>query len=115
MISCKPSIGDIWLAYVEFSDHPGVGKVRPVVVVDVREDLCVVVAAKVTSKDLCADGSGRCIPIIDWEQCGLRKPSYIRLDQRLELSFERLLRDKPIGVLPPIYIALIASELAGLD
>ena len=51
MTLCNPHIGDIWLAYVEFADYPEVGKVRPVIVVDVREDACVVLAAKVTSKD----------------------------------------------------------------
>ena len=57
MTSFRPSVGDIWFACVEFSDHPGVGKVRPVVV-DVQESRCTVVAAKVASKDLCSDGSG---------------------------------------------------------
>ncbi|MBQ9001888.1 MAG: hypothetical protein IJ087_08555 [Eggerthellaceae bacterium] len=52
MTSSRPEAGDIWLAYVEFSDHPGVGKVRPVVILDVFDDTCVAVAAKVTSKDL---------------------------------------------------------------
>ncbi|WP_165053390.1 type II toxin-antitoxin system PemK/MazF family toxin [Adlercreutzia sp. ZJ305] len=107
-------VGDVWLAYVEFADHPGAGKVRPVVVVDVRRDRCVAVAAKVTSKDLRADGSGRCVPIIDWDSCGLRKPSYIRLDQKLEIAFEGLLRDEPIGKLTWPYMEVIAKALAGL-
>ena len=38
MTSCEPAVGDVWLAYVEFSDHPGVGKVRPVVVIDVMDE-----------------------------------------------------------------------------
>ena len=38
MTSRDPEVGDIWLAYVEFSDRPGIGKVRPVVVVDVLVD-----------------------------------------------------------------------------
>lgn len=114
MTSSRPNPGEIWLAWVEFSDHPGVGKVRPVVVVDVEECICVVVAAKVTSKNLEADGSGECIPILDWKTCGLRKPSYIRLDQRLELPIEKLLRDAPIGALSQAYMAIIASALRGL-
>lgn len=51
MTLCNPRFGDIWLAYVGFVNHPGTGKVRPVVVVDAREDACVVLAAKATSKD----------------------------------------------------------------
>ena len=66
MTLCEPEVGDIWLAYVEFSDHPGVGKVRPVVVVDVLSSTCLVVAAKVTSKDLRQSRSGNVVPIIDW-------------------------------------------------
>ena len=34
MTSCDPAPRDIWLAYVEFADHEGVGKVRPVVILD---------------------------------------------------------------------------------
>ena len=114
MTSRDPEAGDIWLAYVEFSDHPGVGKVRPVVVIDVLGDVCVVVAAKVTSKDLGRDGSGRVVPIIDWADCGLRKPSYVRLDQKLELSFESLLREAPIGRLPDAYMGIIAQALSAM-
>lgn len=111
MTSCEPYPGDVWLAYVEFADHPGVGKVRPVFVVDVQSEMCVAVVAKVTSKDLREDGSGQCIPVIDWESCGLRKPSYIRLDQKIELAFENLLRDAPIGKLSDAYLALVANQL----
>ena len=114
MTSLEPQVGDIWLAYVEFADHPGVGKVRPVVIVDVREESCVALAAKVTSKDLRADGSGRCVPIIGWERCGMRKPSYIRLDQKLEIAFEKLLRGEPIGRLPEPYVSIIASSIANV-
>lgn len=114
MISSRPNVGEIWLAWVEFSDHPGVGKVRPVVVIDVRDDVCMVIAAKVTSKNLEADGSGKCIPILDWQRCGLRKPSYIRLDQRLELPMENLLRDAPIGMLSQAYMAIIGDALSSL-
>ena len=114
MTSREVAVGDIWLAYVEFSDRPGVGKVRPVVVVDVLRDVAVVVAAKVTSRDLRASGQGWSIPIIDWDLCGLRKPSYIRLDQKLEVAFERLLRDEPIGRLPKPYMDIVARALADL-
>lgn len=110
MTSFRPSVGDIWFACVEFSDHPGVGKVRPVVV-DVQESRCTVVAAKVASKDLCSDGSGKCVPIIDWDLCGLRKPSYIRIDQKFELSFDKLLCDEPLGRLSCGYVQVIEAVL----
>lgn len=111
MTSCNPAIGDIWLAYVEFSDHPGVGKVRPVVVVDVQESTCTVIAAKATSRDLRADSSGKCIPVLDWQSCGLRKPSYIRIDQKFELDFSKLLRNEPLGKLPAAYLKAIEGIL----
>lgn len=114
MTSRSPVAGDIWLAYVEFSDHPGVGKVRPVVIVNVYEDVCVALVAKVTSKDLRSDGSGKCIPIIDWSECGLRKPSYIRLDQKFEIAFEKLLRDKPIGRLSEAYMEIVSKFIGRL-
>ena len=65
MTSRSLNAGEIWLAYVEFADHPGLGKVRPVVILDVRAKSCAVVAAKVTSKDLRTDGVAACTPIID--------------------------------------------------
>ncbi len=109
--SSKPAIGDIWLAWVEFSDHPGVGKVRPVIVLDVQDNRCLVIAAKVTSKDLQADGSGKCLPIIDWQACGLRKPSYVRIDQKFELAYDKLLRDAPIGKVSKPYVQVIVGYM----
>lgn len=110
MTSCKPSFGDIWLAYVEFADCPGVGKVRPVVVLDVQDDTCIVVAAKVTSQNLIDRGNKHCISIENWNECGLRKPSYIRLDQKLELAFENLLRDAPLGTLSEKYMGILVER-----
>ena len=112
MTSSNPRPGDIWLAYVEFSDHPGVGKVRPVVIVDVSEDACTVLAAKVTSSDLTADGSGAAVPIINWQHCGLRKPSYIRLDQRFVLSRDKLLRENSLGRLPQALFQVVLAALS---
>lgn len=96
---------------MEFLDHPGIGKVRPVFVVDVESEMCIAIAAKVTSKNLSANGSGNCIPIIDWSECGLLKPSYLRLDQKLEVAFESLLRDEPLGTLSPVYLELVVAAL----
>lgn len=112
MPSCDPKPGEIWLAYVEFLDHPGIGKVRPVFVIGVENEMCIAIAAKVTSKDLSTDGSGRCVPIIDWRECGLLKPSYLRIDQKLEVAFENLLRDEPLGTLSPVYLELVVGALS---
>ncbi|MGN0060432.1 MAG: type II toxin-antitoxin system PemK/MazF family toxin [Coriobacteriales bacterium] len=111
MTSCKPAPGDIWLAYVEYKDHPGVGKVRPVIIVDVLDSTFTALAAKVTSKDLSMTGTGIVVPIIDWQHCGLRKPSYVRLDQKLILERDMLKRDEPIGRVSDVLLQLIASAL----
>lgn len=42
-----PRPWEIWLAYVRFADHPDVGKVRPIVIIDER--VSAIVAAKVTT------------------------------------------------------------------
>lgn len=46
MSSCEPRPGEIWLAYVDFLDHPGMGKVRPVFVIDVQKEMCIAIARK---------------------------------------------------------------------
>lgn len=99
--ACKhPRPGDLWLAYVEFADHPGVGKVRPVVIIDVHEDAALALAAKVTTKSPSSATSDTRLFIECWEECGLRKPSYVRLDQRLQIMHDKLLQEEPLGVLP---------------
>lgn len=97
--SREPAPGEVWLAYVYFEDHPDVGKVRPVVIVEVRGGADVAVAAKVTSKDVGARGA-LAVEIPDWRACGLRRPSWVRIDQRFELPFSDILRDEPLGRLP---------------
>ena len=49
MPNSSASLGpwQIWLAYVRFADHPEVGKVRPVVIID--DETIAVVVAKITS------------------------------------------------------------------
>lgn len=99
MPSRRPAVGELWLAYVEFIDRPGVGKVRPAAVMDVDETTRTVIALKITSRDLQDDPAIPCLPIEDWERRGLVKPSFIRLDQKFELAWERLLREAPLGTL----------------
>ncbi|MBQ9001889.1 MAG: hypothetical protein IJ087_08560 [Eggerthellaceae bacterium] len=38
----------------------------------------------------------------------------MRLDQKLELAFENLLREEPIGRLPEIYMDVIVRALSSL-
>ncbi len=42
--------------------------------------MCIAIAAKVASRNLGEDDSGNCIPIINWNKCGLPKQTYRHLD-----------------------------------
>lgn len=45
----EPRLYDVWLMWVEFPDHPGIGKPRPVVITEVDGDLVSGIVAKLTS------------------------------------------------------------------
>lgn len=87
--------GEIWLAYLHFIDKPEVGKVRPVLVLSVDEGLTVV-ALKIASN---TDLANNCaVAIENWEQCGLRKPSVVRVDQSFYIPESDLLNEAPLGI-----------------
>lgn len=85
---------DIWLVYLHFANNPKVGKVRPVLVVDVTGSR--IAAAKITSQPPRDDSVGE-FTIKKWSETGLNVPSTVRCSQVFELDFEALLRDHPIG------------------
>ncbi|MDR0593598.1 MAG: type II toxin-antitoxin system PemK/MazF family toxin [Bifidobacteriaceae bacterium] len=101
---------DIWLAYLRFADRPQTGKVRPVLVVAVKEDLIAV--AKATSRPP-ASNSGD-VGIAGWRQAGLNVPSTVRCSQVFELAPGDLLRGDPIGRLPAAEIDQVALQLVAL-
>lgn len=72
----EPEVYDVWLMRVEFPDHPGVGKVGPVIVTRVEEDRVSGIVVKVTSVTTW-NGPGD-VPLLDWRQEGLYKPSVAR-------------------------------------
>lgn len=43
----EPRLYDVWLMWVEFPDHPGIGKPRPVVITEVDGDLVSGIVAKI--------------------------------------------------------------------
>ena len=54
----EPRLYDVWLMWVEFPDHPGIGKPRPVVITEVDGDLVSGIVAKITSTGAnCYNGS----------------------------------------------------------
>lgn len=76
----EPEVYDVWLMRVEFPDHPGVGKIRPVIVTRVEGDRVSGIVVKVTSVTTW-NGPGD-VPLLDWRQEGLYKPSVARCSQR---------------------------------
>lgn len=85
----------IWLAYVRFADHPEVGKVRPVVVID--SETVAVIAAKITSAQPLAQY--QYYELLDWEEEGLLRPSRIQLAPLFFLNISDFLNNEPLGVL----------------
>ena len=85
----------IWLTYVRFADHPEIGKVRPIAIID--SDTAAVIAAKITSASPLSQY--RYYELMDWEEEGLLKPSRIQLAPLLALRYEDLLNDEPLGYL----------------
>jgi mRNA-degrading endonuclease toxin of MazEF toxin-antitoxin module len=89
---------DVVIAWVEFSDHPGIGKWRPAVVIDADATFSLVVAIKVTSHAPRADVAGEVV-LRDWESDGLAKPSTARCSQLVELPSKSI--GRIIGRLTP--------------
>lgn len=97
MTSCDPAPRDIWLAYVEFAEHEGVGKVRPVVILDASGKASVITAKVTASANY---ELSEFVEITNWESCGLRRPSWVQIEPLVEVRRDKLLRDSPLGQLP---------------
>lgn len=93
--SRAPAPWEIWLAYVRFADHPEVGKVRPVVIIDERA--AAIVVAKVTTAEP-HERFSYC-ELADWEREGLLKPSRVQIIPLFEIAQGDLLNGEPIGIL----------------
>lgn len=111
MTSCEPLPGDVWLAYLRFADHPDVGKVRPVVVVDVSGTEVLVL--KVTSKSPRPESGD--VRVTDIACAGLRLPSVIWLSPAFVLEKGELLRDAPIGRLSRGDMAVVDEGLSCIE
>jgi len=108
--SNQPQLFDIWLVYLRFIDHPNTGKVRPVLVVGISDDVIAVV--KITSRPPEPDTGD--VPIVQWQQAGLNTPSTVRCSQVFEISFDELLRDMPVGFLQPLDMDGVTQSLTKL-
>jgi mRNA-degrading endonuclease toxin of MazEF toxin-antitoxin module len=101
------SVWDIWLAYIHFEDKPKVGKVRPVLLVAVREQACAVV--KLTTVSVRPDTFD--IPLSRWKESGLVAPTTARCDQIIILNTRDILRSEPLGRLQPTDFAPVTAAL----
>lgn len=90
-----PKPWEVWLAYVRFENHPDVGKVRPVVVLD--DEASAIIVAKVTTAQP-HDRYTYC-ELADWKIEGLLRPSRIQVTPLFCLGDKDILRDSPLGVL----------------
>ena len=93
--STKARPWEVWLAYVRFADHPDIGKVRPVVILD--QDVFAIVVAKITSAQQ-SERFSYC-ELEDWMDEGLLKPSRVQLTPLFRVAPHELLKDEPLGVL----------------
>ena len=92
-----------------FSDKPGVGKVRPVLILENEKEQLVVAVAKVTSVISGEDNSR--IELKNWKHYGLLKPSFVRIGQRFRVSIDKILRSEPLGKVEDEMFSEIATKI----
>lgn len=109
MTSSNPQKGELWLAYVEFAGHKGVGKVRPAVVLSIENEGESFIVAKVTASANWEHSEYIAIP--NWKECGLKKPSFIQLDPLFELNKSQILRDSPLGTISKQLLEAIVNKI----
>ncbi|MBQ9002848.1 MAG: type II toxin-antitoxin system PemK/MazF family toxin [Eggerthellaceae bacterium] len=92
-----PQPWEVWLAYVRFADHPDVGKVRSVVILD--NEIAAVVVAKVTTAQ--PQPMFEYCELEDWKEEGLLKPSRVQTTPLFRVAPTDLLNAEPLGTLSP--------------
>ena len=73
----RPKLYEVWRLAFEYEDIPGVSKERPVIVGAFDEERALVLVVKVTGHGVRPGFPGE-VPIIEWKQAGLDKPSTAR-------------------------------------
>ncbi|KAA8826934.1 hypothetical protein [Bifidobacterium myosotis] len=84
----RPRVNDIWYARYPFWDKPG-SRSRPVVIVAITDEGFDFAAAKLTSHSARATDPGD-VPLRDWRQAGLSRPTTARMAQIRSLPFSAL-------------------------
>lgn len=83
----RPNLFDVWRLAFEYEDIPGVFKERPVIVGAFDEERALVLVVKVTGHGARPGFPGE-VPIIEWKQAGLKKPSTARCSKSLLVPVE---------------------------
>ena len=77
-------VKDIWYVKFPYEDDPQKSKIRPVIVLDKRNDSLEVLSVKVTSKsprDIDGVLDEYEVPIFNWQESNLIKPSVARISK----------------------------------
>lgn len=84
MMTNEPRIWEIWQFAFTYEDKPEKSKLRPVIIAakNNSEVEVLVLSVKVTSHPPRVNFAGE-IPILDWEEAGLSKPSTARCSKHL--------------------------------
>lgn len=94
-LSANPKPWDVWLAYVRFADHPEVGKIRPVVILE--NEAATIVVGKITTA--APQQRFSYCELTDWESEGLLKPSRVQAKPLFRISPDDLINEEPLGML----------------
>lgn len=77
-----PALYDVWRISFEYEDQSGIFKERPVIIGAINEENASVLAVKVTSHAVRPGYPGE-VPLEDWKEAGLGKPSIARCSKTL--------------------------------
>lgn len=82
----EPQLYDVWQIPFEYEDQPGIFKKRPVIIggVDTESVEIFLLSIKVTSHPPRSNYVGE-VPILDWKDAGLSKPSTARCSHIVRL------------------------------
>lgn len=108
--SCNPAPWEIWWAYVEFEDQPGIGKMRPVLVYQ-TDGKSLVLALKMTTHPIRSGYAGE-YEIIDYAGAGLKKKTVIRCSKAMWID-KTSFRNR-IGMLQPTDIMNVINIMRAL-
>ena len=88
------NVWEIWFAEFPYEEDPTIIKKRPVIILNIEP--VQVLSIKVTSHDVRVEDKYD-VPITEWQNAGLMKPSVARVSKAMNLDKSKF--DRKIGVL----------------